>query len=58
MKIVLIIFLLINGQWIDGNTLDGWSEREQPSLEVCVERAELINSSDLRFRAKCEWRKI
>ena len=57
MKIVLVIFLLINGQWINGNTLDGWGERVQPNLETCVERVKNVMELDLRFKAKCEWRK-
>ena len=56
MKVVLIIFLLINGQWIDGNTLDGWSEREQPNLTICLERAEFINERSKTLKAKCEER--
>ena len=57
MKIVLIIFLLINGEWINGNTLEGWGERDQPTLEQCVERVEFIHSNTNKLLAKCEWRK-
>ena len=58
MKLVLVIFLLINGQWINGNNLDGWGEREQPSLEVCVERVEHIRTLHKNLDAKCIWKEI
>lgn len=39
MKIYLAMMFLVQGQWVDGATLDGWAPREQPSMEVCLDRA-------------------
>lgn len=39
MKVYLAVMFLVQGQWIDGATLDGWAPREQPSMEVCLDRA-------------------
>ena len=38
MKIVLTIWLLVNGEIIEGKDVDGYAPREQPSIEVCEER--------------------
>jgi hypothetical protein len=39
MKVYLAMMFLVQGQWIDGATLDGWAPREQPSMEMCLDRA-------------------
>ena len=39
MKVYLAMMFLMQGQWIDGAALDGWAPREQPSMEVCLDRA-------------------
>lgn len=39
MKVYLAMMFLVQGQWVDGATLDGWAPREQPSMEVCLDRA-------------------
>jgi hypothetical protein len=39
MKVYLAMVFLVQGQWVDGATLDGWAPREQPSMEVCLDRA-------------------
>lgn len=44
------------GGWItaDNLKLDGWSKREQPSLEVCLERVEHIkNLNKPTIKADC-----
>ncbi len=48
MKIFLLVIFTLDGQNI---VIDGWGPREQPSLEVCLERADFaknyIDSLDL-----------
>ena len=39
MKVYLAMMFLVQGQWVDGAALDGWAPREQPSMEVCLDRA-------------------
>ena len=33
------MMFLVQGQWVDGATLNGWAPREQPSMEICLDRA-------------------
>jgi hypothetical protein len=39
MKVYLAMVFLVQGQWVDGATLDGWAPRQQPSMEICLDRA-------------------
>lgn len=36
MKFTLVVMFLMGGEW---TMVDGWYPREQPSYEVCMERA-------------------
>jgi hypothetical protein len=36
----LNVFFFINGVWIPGHEISGWSAREQPYEAVCIERNE------------------
>lgn len=45
MKYMLVIFLLMQGEWVRGDTLDGWASVPYPTLEACERskmRAEAI----------------
>ncbi len=53
MKVFLVIYILIGGIWISGETFDGWSPREQKSLEVCEQRANEINGMNHSVKAEC-----
>lgn len=53
MKILLVIYVLISGTWIIGSELDGWSPREQNTLNECLERAEQINKNNSSIKAEC-----
>ena len=59
MKVMLIISFLVMDQWIPAKELklDGWYPREQPSMEVCLGRAEHINTTSKykpHIKAHCE----
>ncbi len=41
MKVYLAMMFLVQGQWVEGATLEGWAPREQPSMEVCLDRARM-----------------
>lgn len=47
MKVVLLISLMIAGEWSPGSDIEGWAPREQPSIEVCMERAETVMKNPL-----------
>lgn len=38
MEYLLIVYLLINGAWVRGDTMDGWGSITYPSQEICLER--------------------
>ncbi len=35
MKYLLVVFLLMDGDWVRGDTLEGWGSIAYPSLEAC-----------------------
>jgi len=45
----IVVYFLINGNWIDADSLkkEGWSPIEQPSYKICIEK---INNANIRFR--------
>ena len=38
MKFLLVVFLLVNGAWVRGDTMEGWGSIEYPSEEICLEK--------------------
>ena len=45
MKFLFVVFLLINGEWVRGDTLEGWASMEYQDEVSClaaIERAKLI----------------
>lgn len=45
MKYLLVVFILMNGEWVRGDTLEGWSAIPYETLDLCLEskqRAEEI----------------
>ena len=38
MKFLLVVFLLVNGEWVRGDTMEGWGSIEYPSEVVCLEK--------------------
>ncbi len=46
MKYLLVVFLLMDGEWVRGDTLEGWGSILYPSLEACERsksRADALN---------------
>ena len=38
MKFLLVVFLLVNSEWVRGDTLEGWGSIEYPTKEICLEK--------------------
>ena len=53
MKIILVIYLFINGEWIHGSNFDGWHPREQSTLNLCLKRANDVNENNNMIKAEC-----
>lgn len=34
----LSVFFFVNGQWVPGQTVDGWDPRPYPTESICLER--------------------
>ncbi|ESR23375.1 hypothetical protein [Lutibaculum baratangense] len=34
----LSVFFLVNGVWVSGDDIDGWSSRAYPTEDACLER--------------------
>ena len=44
-KIFLVVFILINGEWVPGETIDGWGPVEYSTLDECLERGRIFNKN-------------
>ena len=38
MKFLLVVFILMNGDWIRGDDLEGWGSVAYETEEICLER--------------------
>ncbi len=38
MKFLLVVFLLVNGEWVRGDTMEGWGSIEYPNKQICLEK--------------------
>ncbi len=55
MKYLLVVFLLMQGEWVRGDTLEGWGSIGYPSLEACEKsksRAEAIQTGLERYNSR------
>jgi hypothetical protein len=34
--IFLVVQIMINGAWVDGDTLDGWHRMQMPDMATCI----------------------
>ena len=55
---VLVVHLFINGVWVHGDTLDGWSAIQQPDQQTCQRKAEAANAinDQSKYRFSCNRR--
>ena len=55
MTYLFVVFILINGAWIQGDDIEGWASMPYGSLESCLDvmsRAEKIQEDLLVFNPK------
>jgi len=38
MKFLLVVFLLVNGEWVRGDTMEGWGSIEYATKSICMEK--------------------
>lgn len=38
MKFLLVVFVLVQGDWVRGDDLEGWGSVAYPTEEVCLQR--------------------
>ena len=38
MEYLLVVYFLMNGDWVRGDELEGWASRPYPTMEICLER--------------------
>ncbi len=52
MKYLLVVFLLMDGQWVRGDTIDGWGSLEYASKEICLEKKQNADrlQADLKIK--------
>ena len=55
MNYLFVVFILINGVWVQGDDIEGWGSMPYDSLESCqdaMSRAEKIQKDLLVFNSK------
>ena len=45
LKILLVVFVMINGEWIHGENVDGWGPLEYETLDACLVGARTLNAN-------------
>jgi hypothetical protein len=45
----LSVFFLIQGEWVPGSTIEGWSPRQYATQAECLERKSFAELQSLRF---------
>ena len=61
MTYLFVVFILINGVWVQGDDIEGWGSIPYESLETCLEaisRAEKILKDLLVFNPKAHEKKF
>ena len=61
MTYLFVVFILINGVWVQGDDIEGWGSMPYVSLETCLEaisRAEKIQKDLLVFNPKAHQKKF
>lgn len=50
MKYLLVVFILINGEWVRGDDLEGWSAISYETLDRCLESKKRANEIQLNLK--------
>ena len=61
MTYLFVVFLLINGVWVQGDDIEGWASMPYESLESCLDamsRAEKIQEDLLVFNPKAHQKRF
>ena len=61
MTYLFVVFILINGVWVQGDDIEGWGSMPYESRETCLEailRAEKIQKDLLVFNPKAHQKKF
>tara|TARA_B100001123_G_C14407987_1_gene669608 strand:- start:249 stop:455 length:207 start_codon:yes stop_codon:yes gene_type:complete len=61
MTYLFVVFIFINGVWVQGDDIEGWGSMPYESLESClnaVSRAEKIQNNLLTFNPKAHQKRF
>ncbi len=68
MEYLLVVYLLMSGEWVRGDDIDGWGSLPYPTLEECLEskargeklfeELKTINPRAYERRFECEPRAV
>ena len=49
MKFLLVVFILVNGEWTRGDDLEGWGSVAYETEEICLERKARAEKASYRL---------